>query len=236
MKSTNLRRAAATVALCATTTAIAASGAEAGSSNPTFSDPTRIDNLYLPLSKFSRCTLKGHEGNARQLIVRRVLDRTRTFIVDGVPVETLVVKDRVHADGTLIESTHDFFAQDDSGAVRYFGEAVDNIKNRHVVNHHGGWLYGRDTQKIGVLIPAVTHNGVHWLSENAPPITVEHDRVVGQIPSVEVNGRRYDHAIKVREYALPDKEVEFKIYARGVGVVDELPPEGEVGLVGCRRA
>ena len=50
-----------------------------------------------------------------------------------------------------------------------------------------------------------------------------------------MHGKRYRHVIDVREYALPDKEVEHKLYARGVGVIDELPPEGEVGLVGCER-
>ena len=59
--------------------------------------------------------------------------------------------------------------------------------------------------------------------------------MVDRLPSVKVRGKRYRHVIEVREYALPDKEVEHKLYARGVGVIDELPPEGEVGLVGCER-
>ena len=81
------------------------SGAPAGAARraPTFTHPTRIDNPYLPLSKFRRCTLRGHEDRQRQRIKRRVLDRTRTFDVGGKPVETMVVKDRVRADGKLIE-------------------------------------------------------------------------------------------------------------------------------------
>jgi hypothetical protein len=238
MRSINTSRVMAATALCAVAAAagLSATGAKADPEEPTFSDPTRIDNPYLPLSKFSRCTLKGHEGNQQLRIKRTVLDRTRTFTAGAVAFEAMVVKDRVWADGKLIERTIDFFAQDDSGAVRYLGENVDNIRNGHVVDHHGGWLYGRDTQKIGVLIPGNVHVGVHWLSEDAPPITVEHDRVVAEIPKVEVRGQTYDHAVKVREFALPDKEVEYKVYAKGVGVIDELPPEGDVGLVGCSRA
>lgn len=236
MRRTRTPRALAATALCAVAAAIPAAAAKGDPEEPTFTNPTQIDNPYLPLSKFKRCTLKGHEGNEKLKIKRTVLDRTRTFLVGGAPVEAMIVKDRVWADGKLIELTHDFFAQDSSGAVRYFGESVDNIRNGHVVNHDGSWLFGRDTQKIGVLMPGNVHVGVHWKSENAPPITVEHDRMVATVPKAEVRGRTYDHAIKVREYALPDKEVEYKLYAKGIGVIDELPPEGEVGLARCSRA
>ncbi len=209
--------------------------AGAGSRAPTFGDPTRIDNPYLPLSEFRRCTLRGQEDGERLRIKRKVLDRTRRFDVAGAAVETMVVKDRVWADGELIESTHDFFAQDDEGTVHYFGERVDNLHDGRVVNHDGSWLFGRDTNVIGVLMPAKPQKGDRWRSEDAPPITVEHDRMVDRIASVRVRGKRYRHVIDVREYALPDKEVEHKLYAKGVGVIDELPPEGEVGLVGCER-
>ncbi len=188
-----------------------------------FSDPTDIDNAYLPLSKFHRCTYVGHEDDARVRIRRTVLDRTKEFVVDGATVEAMVVKDRVKEDGELVEDTRDFFAQDDRGAVRYFGERVDNIRNGRVVDHGGSWLFGRDTDKIGVLMPAHPGPGHRWRSEDAPPITVEHDRVVA----------RRGGTITVREFALPDREVEHKVYARGVGLIAELPPEGRVGLVAC---
>jgi hypothetical protein len=228
------------ILVVAATGAIAAGlgGASAGAAQryPTFTNPTRIDNPYLPLSKFRRCTLRGHEDRERQRIERRVLDRTRTFDVGGTPVETMVVRDRVRADGRLVENTHDYFAQDDEGTVHYFGERVDNIRHGHVVDHDGSWLFGTDTQELGTLMPARPRVGARWSSELAPPITVEHDRMVDRVGSVRVHGKRYRRVIDVREYALPDKEVEHKLYARGVGVIDELPPEGAVGLVSCERA
>ena len=73
-----------------------------------FSDPTAIDNPYLPVTKFHRCTYRGEEDGARQVIKRTVLDRTKTFVVDGRPVQAVVVKDRVREDGKLIENTRDF--------------------------------------------------------------------------------------------------------------------------------
>ncbi len=236
MSPTKILSTLAALAFAGAVFAIPAPGQTAGGAAPTFSDPTTIDNPYLPLSKYSRCSLRGHEDDQRLQIKRKVLDRTRTFVVDGVPVETMIVKDRVRGDGKTIERTLDFFAQDDAGAVHYFGERVDNVRDGQVVNHHGGWMYGKDTDKIGVLMAADPHIGSHWLSEDAPPITVEHDRVVDRIARITVRGRTYDHVIKVREFALPDREVEYKLYAKGVGVIDELPPKGDVGLAGCARA
>jgi hypothetical protein len=217
-------------------TVILVAVASAGAAPLSFSAPTSIDNPYLPLSSFHRCTLRGEEDSERMRIERTVLDRTRTFVVHGLPVETMIVKDRVHASGRLIESTHDFFAQDDAGAVHYFGERVDNVRADRSVNHHGSWLFGRDTDKLGTLMAADPHVGSHWRSEIALPITLEHDRVVAAPRSVEAGGRTYRHAIRVREFALPDREVEYKLYAKGVGVVDELPPHGDVALTGCTRA
>jgi hypothetical protein len=161
MRSNLTRTILATVVagVAASGVAAAPAGADPAARAPTFSDPTRIDNPYLPLSKFHRCTLRGQEDGKKQLIHRTVLDRTRTFDIGGVPVQAMVVKDRVHADGKLIENTHDFFAQDDRGTVHYLGERVENIRHGHVRNHSGSWLVGRDTAKPGVLMPARPRKG-----------------------------------------------------------------------------
>ena len=145
--------------------------------------PPPIDNPYLPLQQVPPLHAARRRRTASDMrIERTVLDRTRTFIVDGAAVEAMIVKDSAtngFTHGELIEDTHDFFAQDDSGAVRYFGERVDNIRDGRVVNHHGSWIFGRDTaDELGVLMAADPHVGSHWRSEVALPITLEHDRVV----------------------------------------------------------
>ncbi len=225
----------AALALTAAVAAPSAGAAADDGDSPTFSDPTRIDNPYLPMSKFHRCILRGQEEGVPRVIRRTVLDRTRTFIIEGVAVQAMVVKDRVHSAGELIEVTHDFFAQDAAGAVHYLGERVDNIRNGRVANHNGQWIFGKDTDKLGTLMPADPHVGSHWMSEDAPSIAVEHDRVVGRGSGVEVRGHTYRRTITVREFASLDKELEHKIYAKGVGVVDELPTNGDVGLAGCSK-
>jgi hypothetical protein len=37
----------------------------------------------------------------------------------------------------------------------------------------------------------------------------------------------------VRELQRPGRDIEFKLCARGVGIVQELPPDGRVELVDC---
>jgi hypothetical protein len=180
--------------------------------------------------------LSGQEDGEHQRIVRRVLDRTRAFRVDDERVQAVIVRDRVWQNGELIEDTFDYVAQSDDGAVRYLGEDVDEIRNGNVVGHGGSWLYGRDTQVIGVLMPAHPRVGDSWSSEAVPGITNEADRMVDRLRRVKAHRRSYEHAIVVREHAQPDDEIEHKVSARGVGVILELPPDGNVGLRRCERS
>jgi hypothetical protein len=84
-------------------------------------------------------------------------------------------------------------------------------------------------------MPARPRVGTRWRLEDVPGITVESDEVVARIPRARVRGRTYVDLIRVREFLEPERKVEYKLYARGVGVVRELPGDGRVELVGCER-
>ena len=206
--------------------------AERPASGPEFSDPTRIDNPYAPLTEFRRCVLEGTSDEGSERVVRTLLDRTEPFEVGGRQVDVAVVEDRAFIDGELAERTLDCFAQADDGTVHYFGEDVDNYENGELANHDGSFRFGEDTDHLGVLMPPDPQVGDEWYFENAPPITVEEDRVTAKLPSAEVAGERYEDVIRVREL-IDGEEIEPKLYARGVGVIQELPPDGEAHLVRC---
>lgn len=55
-------------------------------------------------------------------------------------------------------------------------------------------------------------------------VTTEDDKVVDRLHRKRINGRVYRKLIRVRELQRPGRDVEFKLYARGVGIVQELPP------------
>jgi hypothetical protein len=207
---------------------LAAAGLAAAT--PGFSDPGRIDNPYLPLSKFTRCEYGGaHERN-----VTRRLRRTRAFNVEGRRVETVVMLDRAFEDGELVERTFDYFAQADDGTVHYFGEHVDNVRRSRVVNHHGSWLYRRDTDVLGIAMPAAPTLGMQWRFEDVPGITTESDRVEEVGMRAKVGGRLYRDVIRVQEFIQPEGDVEYKLYAPGTGLIAEYPPDGRSVLRSCR--
>ena len=214
---------------------VLAGGASAGpdQSKAVFTDPTDIDNRYYPLTEFDRCVLRGKEDGARIRVVRTPLDRTKKFMHNGEPVRAAVIKDREFEDGELVERTFDYFAQDDRGTVWYLGEDVDEVEDGKVVGHGGAWLYGKDTDKMGVGMPAHPRVGTRWRHERVPGITRESDEVVAILDKVRVRGKTYRDVLRVRERSRPGDEVEFKLYAPGVGNIQEKPPDGRLGLARC---
>jgi len=198
-----------------------------------FTHPRDIDNRYDPLTRYDRCVLRGTEDGAHVRIVRTLLDRSKTFRINGDNVRAAVIADREFEDGELAERTLDYFAQDDRGTVWYLGEDVNTYENGKVVGHGGAWLYGKDTNKMGVEMPAHPRVGTRWRHERVPGITHESDRAVAILDKVTVRGKTYHDVLKVREHTRPDDEVEFKLYAPGVGNIQERPPDGRNRLVRC---
>lgn len=200
---------------------------------PEFGDPTNIDNKYLPLAKFDRCDLAGEDEGAEIRVVRTLLDRTEKFKFDGDRVRVAVIRDKEWEDGELVERTFDYFGQSDEGTVYYFGEDVDDYEDGEIVGHDGEWRYGRDTNKLGVLMPDNPKIGDTWKPERVPGITEEDAKLVSKRDQKTVGGTTYEDVLRVREFQQPGDETEHKLYARGVGNISELPPEGRVDLVDC---
>jgi hypothetical protein len=218
--------------------ALAACGDEDGGGTgdglPRFGDARRIDNPYLPLTKFRRCELRGQEDGTPLRVILTRLDVTEPFTVGDQTVRTAVIEDREFEDGELVERTLDYFAQADDGTVYYFGEDVDDYENGKVIGHKGAWRYGRDTKTLGVAMPASPQVGDRWRFEDVPGITIESDQVMERLARVRVGGTDYRDVIRVRERLQPEGDTEYKLYARGTGVIRELPPDGRVELVRCR--
>jgi hypothetical protein len=212
---------------------VAAQAAGRDQSKVHFTHPRDIDNRYDPLTEHHRCVMRGTEDGAHVRVVTTVLDRSKAFRINGDTVRAAVIEDREFEDGEIAERTLDYFAQDDRGTVWYLGEDVDSYENGKVVGHGGAWLYGKDTDKMGVEMPAHPRVGTRWRHERVPGITHESDRAVAILDKATVRGRTYHDVLKVREHTRPDDEVEFKLYAPGVGNIQERPPDGRSGLVRC---
>ncbi len=199
---------------------------------PKFTNPTKITNAYLPISKFDRCAFAGNDQGTQVRVVRTNLSRTKTFDYRGQKIDALVQRDQETEDGQLVERTFDYFAQSDSGDVYYLGEDVNTYENGKLKGHGGAWLLGRETDTPGVLMPANPKvGGPAFVSEDVPGITHETDHVVAAKKQVDVGGRTYPNVIRVREDTKPPPETEYKLYSRGTGVISE--ENGVLNLVSC---
>ncbi len=195
-----------------------------------FSHPREITNPYLPLASLKQDILEGKEGSKELRIERTIKpDIHKAFKVGRQTVEALVMEDREFENGKLSEVTLDYFAQADDGSVYYLGEDVDEYKDGKVVGHSGAWLYGVQTKVPGVLMPGNPKVGDKFRSEDVPGITTEDNEVLSLSETVTVPAGIFANCLKMKE-VLSDRAVEYKVYARGVGCVRELPEGGDVTL------
>jgi len=199
----------------------------AAPASPKFSHPRDITNRYLPLAALKQDILESKEGRVERTTKP---DVAKTFQVGGQSVEALTVEDLEYdTAGNLKEATLDYFAQDDAGNVYYLGEDVDEYKNGQVTGHSGAWLYGKDTQNLGLLMPANPKVGMKFKSEDAAPITWEADEIVSRSESVTVPAGTYAKCLKVKEQA-SDGDTEFKVYAPGIGCIEEIEGSSPMAL------
>ena len=196
-----------------------------------FSHPRDITNPLLPLAYLKQDILEGSEGGMKVRIERTILpNKHKKFEIAGQTIDTLVMEDREIKNGALEEVTLDYFAQDDEGNVYYLGEDVNEYDEKgKVKGHSGAWLFGKDTQHVGVIIPAHPKVGDKFMSEDVNKEIREDDEVVAVGETVSVPAGKFENCVKVKE-VLADGEIEFKYYAPGVGVVREVPAGGDVVL------
>ncbi len=201
----------------------------------TFTDPTNITNPFAPFGLMERLVLEGEEvdeeGNTIETrSVQIPLAEPKIFHINGGKVPALVIEDRAFDDGELVEVALDYYAQADDGTVYYLGENVDNYEDGKIVDHGGTWLFGRNTQVAGVIMPASPAVGDTFSPEAVPargshePIT-EDGTVLATNVTVTTPFGTFTNCLQVR-FVTEEGEVETKTFAAGIGVVREVEPEG----------
>jgi hypothetical protein len=148
---------------------------------PTFSDPTDVSNPLFPVSQQASVLLLGRVDGKPFRTEVTLLPETRIIEWQGQLVETLVSQYVAYLDGRIHEVAYDFYAQDDSGAVWYFGEDVFNFKDGVIADTHGTWVAGKDGP-AAMIMPADPQVGDVYRPENIPGFVFEEVTVkaVGQ--------------------------------------------------------
>jgi hypothetical protein len=147
-------------------------------------------------------------------------------------VSTVVVSDKVFADGTLSENTSDWYAQDRAGNVWYFGEATLSYENTPAGDPTGSWEAGVDGAQPGVVMLADPLGGDVYRQEFYAGKAEDLALVRHIEPSHKVPAGSYENVLVTEEWSPLEPEViELKYYAKGIGVVEERQIFGGTELV-----
>jgi hypothetical protein len=190
-------------------------------------DPARfgsgVDNPYFPLRPGTRFTYRGVSDGEPETIVVRVTGQTRTIL--GIPA--VVVRDTVHIGGELVEDTYDWFGTDDDGNVWYLGEDVKDYEGGKVTGTGGSWEAGRNGAEAGVQMMAPPEVGDRYQQEQAKGVAEDRARVVSTTERVAVPAGTFRDVVKIAETTPLEPDVlEYKYYARGIGLVLAIAAKG----------
>jgi hypothetical protein len=175
---------------------------------------TKIDNPYLPLIPGTAMTYDGGGEHS----VFNVTDRTREIM--GVTV--VIVRDQGFENGSLIEDTEDYFAQDAVGNVWYFGEKTGECSGHQVTSRAGSWIGGIDGAQPGVAMLAQPTVGDYYRQEYLKGEAEDVAKVLKLSATVKAHLGTYSSVVITEDTSrLEPTVIEHKKYAPGVGLVAE---------------
>jgi hypothetical protein len=203
---------------------VAGCGSESAERRPAAGEfTTRIDNPYWPMAPGTKWVYR--EGNQRVTVT--VTDR-RKRVASGV--EALVVRDTVTENGTLVEDTFDWFAQDAAGNVWYLGEDTKEYENGTFVSSEGSWEAGVDGAEAGIVMPAHPKPGMRYRQEYYRGHAEDAARVLSLDEQAQTAAGHFRGLLLTKDYTPLEPDVlEYKLYAKGVGPVLVLSPSGGGG-------
>ena len=183
--------------------------------SPKFSAPTDVSNPLFPVSEQESVLLVGRvDGKAFRTEVT-LLPETRIIEWQGEQVETLVSQYVAYLDGRIHEVAYDFYAQDDDGAVWYFGEDVFNFKDGAIADTHGTWIAGKDGP-AAMIMPAEPKVGDVYRPENIPGFVFEEVTVKAVDQTLDGPLGIVEGGLVIEELHM-DNAKERKIFAPGYG-------------------
>jgi hypothetical protein len=179
---------------------------------------TRIDNPYWPMTPGSRWIYRetDPEGSRHKVVVT-VTSKTKQ-ISNGITAR--IVHDAVTDEGSPVELTDDFYAQDKCGNVWYLGESTKEYENGKITSTSGSFEAGVDGAQAGVIVPARPVAGLSYRQEYYVGQAEDRAQVVSLADQVEVPFGHFGRTkvLMTREWnPLHPRDLEFKFYARGIG-------------------
>jgi hypothetical protein len=183
-----------------------------------------VDNPWFPLRPGTTYVYRGMKDGKPSRDVFAVTARTKT--IQGVACT--VVSDRLYLRGHLHERTEDWYAQDKTGNVWYFGEATAELNpDGSVKTTEGSWQSGVNGARAGIFMPAHPHPGQTGRQEFYKGHAEDHFRVLSLTADVDTPAASSTRALLTREWTpLEPGVVDHKLYVKGIGMVLEQAVKG----------
>jgi hypothetical protein len=179
-----------------------------------------IDNRYFPISPGTVFTYRGVSKSGQESNTVEVTHNTKTIL----GVVTTEVHDQVYIeDGSLLEDTFDWYAQDKRGNVWYFGEDTKEYDHGVLVSTAGSWEAGKGDAKPGIIMLADPHVGDSYKQEDSPGVVADMAKVISLSETASVEAGTFANCLATTEWTpIEPGKRSRKFYAAGVGMVLEL--------------
>ena len=177
-----------------------------------------IDNPYFPLPVGRTLVYEGIKDGQSQVDTVTVTDQTK--VIEGITAR--MVSDVSTHDGTLLEKTFDWYAQDRQGNVWYLGEDTTAFLPNGKTDTSGSWQAGVHDAEPGIIMGANPQipdayrqeflagaaEDTAWVVERGGSVTVPYGKLRNTLTTLE--------ATRI-EPGLYDQ----KVYAPGIGIALE---------------
>jgi len=212
----------AAIAGAAVTVWAATAGSSSGSAYAPVFDQSNfvstIDNPYYPLPVGRTLVYEGFRDGQTQTDTVKVLDQTK--VVAGVTAR--VVSDVATHDGTLLEKTFDWFAQDKQGNVWYLGEDTTAYLRNGKADTSGSWEAGVNGAEPGIIMEASPQIPDGYRQEYLAGEAEDTAWITGQGGSVKVPYGNVRNVLTTLEATQVEPGIyDQKIYGPGIGIVVE---------------
>jgi hypothetical protein len=177
-----------------------------------------VTNTYFPLPIGRTLTYTGIKDGQTQRDVVTITGQTKTIL----GIRATVVHDEADHNGTLLEKTDDWYAQDDQGNVWYLGEDTAAYGKNGKVDTTGSWQAGVNGAVPGIIMegnPQVPDayrqeflagqaEDTAWIVDLGGTVTVPYGRVRNVLTTLEAT-------------VLEPGAYDQKVYGPGIGIVLE---------------
>lgn len=199
-------------------------------------DSDLITNPWWPLDDFETLVYFEEGDDECVVDILEILDTAKT--VDGVEVQEVLDQEFLDEDcdgngEELLESTLDWYAQDTSGNIWYFGEATvsydwDECDNPDGAGGclDGSWEAGQDVfgvgslAEAGILLLAVPEHGAFYFQEYYEDVAVDMAKVLNFKTVDTFLFGEQENCLVTKEWSpLERGAVEQKYYCEGLGLV-----------------